>query len=74
MKNILSYPLGTVFRGKEIKKWILYHTNNNTSKSRIAKKMVDYLTIDDDDWYCLVHGDTCSSRANDFLVMRYKPF
>lgn len=74
MKNILSYPLGTLFTGKEIKEWITYHTNNKTSKSRIAKKMIDYLTIDDNYLYCLTHGDTCSSRAKDFLVMRYKPF
>ena len=74
MKNILSYKLGTVFKGREIKDWILYHTNNETSKSKIAKRMTEYLTIDNDEWYYLWKDPNAGSRANDYLVARYDPF
>lgn len=68
MKNILSYSLGTIFKGKEIKDWISYHTSNKTSKSKVARKLEKYSDIDDDDWYCL------GKDEHGYIVMRYKPF
>ena len=73
MKNILSYPLGTLFHGSEIKEWITYHLQHETSKTKICKRMEEYLNIDDEDLYYLIHGDKCSSRENDFLVKRHIP-
>lgn len=37
--NILSYPEGTIFTGKQILDFINYHTENKTGKTRIANYM-----------------------------------
>lgn len=69
MKNILSYKLGTIFSGKEIKEWIKYHTENQTSKTDVAKKMVKYLDIADDEKYFLYKGNYRSSASyNEYIV------
>ena len=69
MKNILSYKLGTIFTGKEIKDWIKYHTERNTSKTRVAKRMTKFLNLDDNEKYYL-YKDTYSSCGsyNHYLV------
>lgn len=37
--NILSYPEGSIFTGKQILEFIAYHINNKTGKTNIAKYM-----------------------------------
>ncbi len=70
-RNILSCSPGTVFKGKEIKEWIHYHLTNNTSKSRIARQMVEYLNVDDTADYRLYKGTYESSASyNRYLVER----
>ena len=56
MKNILSYTNNEKFTGKEIKDWINYHINHQTSLSREAAKMKKYLNIDDNSMYVLQKG------------------
>ena len=68
MRNILSYkqPL----HGKEIKKWIVFHSNNDTEYTKIAKRMVQYMRIEDDAIYRIIlrpHGTSAGERR------RYKP-
>ena len=53
MKNILSYKKWTPISGKEIKEWIRYNLENETSHSKTAKKMEKYLNIDDNTMYFL---------------------
>ena len=68
MKNILSYQ-DAKFSGKEIKDWIKYHTENQTSHTHIAKDMRKYLNIDDNTMYKLVKGTYESSASyNKYLV------
>lgn len=53
MVNILSYKLGSSFKGKDIKDWIEFHTTHNTSKSKIANNMKKYMNLDDNEEYKL---------------------
>lgn len=38
-KNLFSYPDGTIFSGKDILKFIQYHTTHITSKTNVASYM-----------------------------------
>ena len=70
MKNILSYKLGTIFSGREIKEWIKYHIENQTSKTNIAKRMMKYLNIADNEKYYLSKGNYLSSASfNEYIVV-----
>ena len=72
-KNILSYQPHTIFTGKEIKSWIQYHTTHETSKSKMAKKMLGYMGIDDDGRYVLIReSDRSSARLGKYIVERAK--
>ena len=64
MRNILSFKPGTKIKGKEIKDWIRYHTENQTSHSSEAKKMTKYLNIDDDKYYKIYRGDYHESERS----------
>lgn len=72
MKNILSYKLGTSFSGKEIKDWIRYNIENNTSRAKIAYKMKGYLETLEDDVMYVLYKDNYSSCASyeDYFVKR----
>lgn len=63
MKNILSYPVGTLFRGREIKEWIDYHMNHETSHTREAKHLQRYLSCQDDEIYVFKRGTYNSSAS-----------
>lgn len=69
MKNILSYASGTRFKGKEIKEWIKYHTENQTEYTKEAKKMIDYLNISDDGEYGISKGGYQASERK-FCVFK----
>ena len=72
-RNILSCIRGTVFTGKEIKDWINWHVNNESSKSHIARQLAKYDNIDDDALYTIGKGDYRSSNSyNKFIIMRYR--
>ena len=71
MRNILSYTNGTVFKGVEIKNWIKYNVENLTSKTRIAKRMLKYMTIEDTADYKICKGTYESSASyNKYLVCK----
>lgn len=58
MRNILSYQPLTRFKGKEIKDWIAFHTQNQTSLTKEASKMTRYLgSLADKRSYFIVKGD-----------------
>ena len=74
IKNILSFQPNTVLTGKEIKNWIKYNTENSTSHSKIAKRMIGYLeTLEDTAKYILYKEQykSCASYG-DYLVKRVK--
>lgn len=71
MKNILSYASGTKIKGKEIKEWIIFHTENQTEYTKEAKKMVDYLNIFDDAEYKIGKGIYQASERK-FCVFKCK--
>ena len=62
MKNILSYASGTKIKGKEIKEWIKFHTENQTEYTKEAKKMVGYLNISDNEEYYISKGNYQASE------------
>ena len=62
MRNILSYSPYTRFKGKEIKEWIKFHTENQTEYTKEAKKMIDYFSISDDVEYYVRKGNYQSSE------------
>lgn len=70
MKNILSYKSGTLFYGKEIKEWIRYQIENETSH---YKEAVDMQRCDvlDEAWYYIDKGNYQAS-ARHFLITREK--
>lgn len=72
-KNILSYELGTPFPGKEIKKWIRYHLDNQCgTKTKIARAMREYLNLNDDQLYVLYkRNDRSAARYGTYGVMNY---
>ena len=70
-RNILSCKPGTRFYGKEIKEWIKWHIDHETSKQKIAKQMERFLNIEDDQLYYLTKGNySSSSSMNKYLVVR----
>lgn len=73
MKNILSYPIGTVFSGKTIKEWITYNLENETSHTKQAKQMKRFLNIDDDGDYMYVREAYPSSAGKHLFVKVNKP-
>lgn len=70
MKNILSYASGTKIKGKEIKEWIKYHTENKTEYTKEANKMTEYLNISDDMEYRITKGNYQASERK-FCVIKY---
>lgn len=71
MRNILSYSPCTRFKGKEIKEWIKFHTENKTEYTKEANKMIDYLNISDDVEYKIYKGIYQASEQK-FCVIRCK--
>ena len=63
MKNILSYPVGTTFSGSEIKKWITYHLTHETSHTKMAKQMEEYLSVKAEETYVFYKGGYESSAS-----------
>ena len=63
MKNILSYKLGSVFSGKEIKEWINYHLENKTSHTKQALYLKRFLNINDENHYMLYKDGYPSSET-----------
>lgn len=63
MKNILSYPVGTTFSGSEIKEWITYHLTHETSHTKTAKQMEEYLSVKDEETYVFYKGSYESSAS-----------
>ena len=61
MRNILSYSSYTRFKGKEIKEWIKFHTENQTEYTKEAQHMIDYFNILDDVEYYVRKGDSLGS-------------
>ena len=57
MKELLTYKLGSILKGKEIKEWIQFQLDNDTAYKKYAKEMTNYLSIlEDDKNYKLIHG------------------
>lgn len=71
MKNILSYSLGTQFSGREIKDWITYHLDHQTSHTKQAKYLRRFLTVNDDDKYklCKENYSSCGS-CGEYMFVR----
>lgn len=70
-KNILSYKLGTVFTGKEIKEWIQFQLDNETYRSSVARDMKKYLNISDEGKYVLYKDEYWASASyGQYLVRR----
>ena len=69
MRNILSYSPYTRFKGKEIKEWIKFHTENQTEYTDDACKMIDYLNISDDVEYKICSG-IYQASARKYCVIR----
>ena len=63
MKNILSYPIGTLFLGREIKEWISYNLKNKTSHTKQARYLRKYLNVHDDENYMFERGEYVSSAS-----------
>lgn len=66
MRNLLSYPQGTPFLGKEIKDWI--RENLSSSKRVVAQRMTKYLNISDTRYYCLLRYTRPHALASDKYV------
>ena len=74
MINILSYAPGTVFAGKEIKAWIRYHLEHETSHTREAKHMQRYLNISDHGKYIIrlsYETSGCQDIRHQPIVVQY---
>lgn len=69
MKNILSYPIGTVFDGKTIKEWITYNLEHETFHTKQARQMKRFLSIDDDGDYMYIRG-TYEGSTGKHLFMK----
>lgn len=68
LRNILSYPVGTIFSGKEIKDWIAYNLFHPSSKTLMAKRMEKYLNISDSRHYFLLRYTRPHALASDKYV------
>lgn len=74
-RNIISYKLGSVFTGKEIREWIEFHTTHKTSKSKVAKTMKKYMNLDYNKEYRITKNTyrSCgSSKKCQFIVIPKK--
>ena len=71
MKNILSFAPRTKIKGKDIKEWVRYHTENETSHSAEARGMIKYLNIDDEKFYIIRRGNYQASERT-FQVIGVK--
>lgn len=73
IKNILSYN-GIPLLGKEIKEWIKFHTDNETSHTREAKYMLKFLNINDNLFYtvCKTEGTGSGEKHSYFSVIKIK--
>lgn len=71
MRNILSLTHGEWLTGKEIKEWITFQIENETSHFKEAEKMRSYLTtLQDDRLYSVHRGDYQSARERFVAVRR----
>ena len=70
MKNILSYKSGTLFSGKEIKEWIRYQIENETSHYKEAVDMQRYDVLDEARYY--IYKGNYQASARHFLITREK--
>ena len=68
MRNLLSLKPGTQIKGKEIKDWILYQLEHQTSHYNNARKMQKYLNIDNEKMYIISKG-TYEASERQFLVI-----
>lgn len=73
-RNILSYSSYTVFKGSEIKAWIRFYLDHDRgSKSRMARKMREYLNVEDNEDYTIRKNDRSSSGGYEVhLVPQYR--
>lgn len=70
MKNILSYKSGTLFYGKEIKEWIRYQIENETSHYKEAVNMQRCDVLDEARYY--IDKGNYQASARHFLITREK--
>lgn len=63
MKNILSYGIGTIFTGKEIKTWIKANLSPESSHFKTAKTLIPFLNLKDNMNYALAkeNYNSCAS-------------
>lgn len=70
MRNILSLTHGEWLTGKEIKEWIAFQIENETSHFKEAEKMRSYLTTLQDDRLYSVHRGDYQSAKERFVAVR----
>lgn len=70
MRNILSLTHGEWLSGREIKDWISYQIENETSHMKEAEKMHSYLTSLQDDRFYSVHRGDYQSVKERFVAVR----
>lgn len=69
MKNILSY-VRKPLTGSEIKAWIVEHTKRQTEYTRIARSMMRYMNLQDEELYEIVLAPSGTGAGEQ---KRYKP-
>lgn len=69
MKNILSY-VRKPLTGSEIKAWIVEHTKRQTEYTRIARSMMRYMNLQDEELYEIVLAPSGTGVGEQ---KRYKP-
>ena len=69
MKNILSY-VRKPLTGSEIKAWIIEHTKRQTEYTRIARSMMRYMNLQDEELYEIVLSPSGTGVGEQ---KRYKP-
>lgn len=69
MKNILSY-IRKPLTGSEIKAWIVEHTKRQTEYTRIARSMMRYMNLQDEELYEIVLAPSGTGVGEQ---KRYKP-
>ena len=68
MKNILSF-VNRPLLGKEIKEWIYFHTEYDTEYSKIARRMLRYLNLNEQSEYILEitpKGTGCGEKRHGY--------
>lgn len=63
MRNLLSYGVGAIFTGKEIKTWIKANLSPDSSHFKVAKTLTPFLNLKDNTNYILAK-ENYSSCAN----------